>query len=64
MDWVRLFLGMPKNSSIPHGMKERNIWEICTSSNFFEASKLNAASQRARRIVSIRFQKALFFVQL
>jgi len=33
MDWVSLFLGIPKNSSIPHGMKELNIWEICTSSN-------------------------------
>jgi len=64
VDWVSLLLGIPKNSSIPHGMKKLNTWEICTSSNFFEASKLNAASQRARRIVSIRFQKALFFVQL
>jgi hypothetical protein len=64
MAQVRLFLGMPKNSSFLHGMNELNIWEIYTSSSYFEVSKLDAASLGARRIVSIRFQKALFFVPL
>jgi len=55
MNWVSLLLGMPKNSSIPHGMKELDILEICTSSNL--RAKLLCDILRVKNYTYVTFPK-------